>query len=229
MGCETVETSQTGFEEDGALVGEVVETVDEWADAPRQGSLAWLELQEHVTVNGRELPSSHRIPDGSTWRSDEERGTRCALVKPGGVACGAPATKRYGVCLVHCGGGSDPREMTAKAAQANTRLRIKRELLGIGPRSSGNPRAIARLAVAERAADVADALLAPLDDRKLGTLDRQRAATVILGETFPLASATIEVDLPASAEDVGALGWADLQALAARVLDEPRSLPDPTA
>lgn len=72
---------------------------------------------------------------------------------------------------------------------------------------------------AARAEDVAEALLAPLDDRKLGAMDRQRAATVILGETFPLASATVEVELPASVEDVGSLGWRDLQALAARVLD----------
>jgi hypothetical protein len=185
----------------------------------REGSLVWLEAMEHVNVGGRMLPRVHRIPEGSSWRSDEERGSRCALVKPDGVACRAPATKRYGVCLVHCGGGSDPRELVSKAAAANTRLRIKRELLGIGPRSNGSPRAVARLAAAERAEDMAVALLAPLDDRKLGSMERQRAVQVILGETFPLSTATVELEIPTDAEDVQALSWQDMQALATKLLE----------
>lgn len=200
--------------------GETVEEVDEWAPAPRVGSLPWLELQEHVDVNGRELPACHRIPPGSSWRSDGDRGTRCALMKAGGVACGAPATKRYGVCLVHCGGGADPAVIAAKGGRGKAtvaaRARLTRQTWGI---QSNSPRSVARMLAAARAEDVAEALLAPLDDRKLGAMDRQRAATVILGETFPLASATVEVELPASVEDVGSLGWRDLQALAARVLD----------
>jgi hypothetical protein len=208
-----VDSSQTAE----VLTGEVVD-VD--ADAPARGTLAWLELQEHEDVNGRELPVCHRIPDGAVWRSDAERGSRCALVKPGGVACGAPATRRYGVCMVHAGGGSqDMAELSRKGAAKLARLRVQRELLGVGPRGMANPRAVARVAAAERAQEIAEALLAPLDARGLPAMDRQRAAAVILGETFPAATATLEVELPASPEAVAELGWADLQALAARVLE----------
>jgi hypothetical protein len=72
---------------------------------------------------------------------------------------------------------------------------------------------------AQRSADVAEALLAPLDARGLGPMDRQRAAVVILGETFPLSTATVEVELPSSPADVAGLGWSELQALAASVLE----------
>ena len=208
--------SQNGFED--GHEDEHGDPASALEPVPRKGSLAWLELQEHVLVNGRELPSVHRIPEGSAWRSDEERGTRCALVKPGGVACGAPAMRRYGVCVVHCGGGADPAAISAKGTAKLARLRVQREVLGVGPRGMGNPRVQARLMAADRAADVAEALLAPLGDRKLGSMERQAAARVILGETFPLASATLEVELPSQPEDVGGMGWQEMQALAAKLL-----------
>jgi hypothetical protein len=90
-------------------------------------------------------------------------------------------------------------------------------LLGIGPRSAGNPRAIARLAAGERAGELADALLAPLDDRTLGTLERQRAAVVVLGETFPLQRETVELSVPATAGDIDAMSWSDMRELAGRL------------
>jgi hypothetical protein len=122
--------------------------------------------------------------------------------------------------LVHCGGGaSDLAEMSRKGAAKLARLRIQREVLGIGPRSMANPRLVARVAASERAQEIAEALLAPLDARGLAPMDRQRAAAVILGETFPAASVTVDVELPASPEAVTDLGWSELQALAARVLE----------
>lgn len=196
------------------------DSASELEEAPREGTLRWLALQAHEDVNGRELPHCHRIPAGSSWRSDAERGSRCALRRSDGSTCGAAATKRYGVCLVHCGGGADPRAIAAKGGAGKAtvagRARLIRQTFGI---QSNSPRAVARMLAAARSEDVAAALLAPLDDRKLGSLDRQRAASVILGETFPLSSATIEVELPASAEDVGSMGWQDLQALAGRLLE----------
>jgi hypothetical protein len=207
------------------LSGEVLPVVDpldtasELEEAPRHGSLAWLELQEHVTLLGRELPACHRVPAGASFRSDEDRAKRCAVVKAGGVACGAPGTKRYGVCLVHAGGGTDIATQSAKGSAKLARLRVKRELLGIGARSNGSPRALARLAAAERADEIAAALLAPLDARGLAPLDLQRAAVVILGETFPQSTASVEIELPAQGADVASMGWADMQALAARLLE----------
>lgn len=188
---------------------------------PNRGTLAWLELQEHVLVHGRELPSVHRIPADAGWRSDEERGKRCALRRADGSVCNAPGTRRYGVCVVHLGGGAqDMAELSRKGTAKLARLRVQRELLGVGPRGMGNPRAVARMRAAERAEEIADALLAPLDARGLAPLDRQRSAAVILGETFPAASLAVELEIPADAEQVSAMGWQDLQALAAKLLGE---------
>lgn len=187
-------------------------------EPPRYGSLAWLALHEHVTVQGRELPSVHRVTAGMRLLDDSERGKRCAVVKLDGAQCGSPATRAYGVCIVHAGGGADPAALAPLGGAARSRLRVRRELLGIGPRNAANPRALARLAAQERAEEVAAALLAPLDDRKLGSLELQAAARTILGETFPLSTATIEVELPTEAHEVGAMGWADMQALASRLL-----------
>ena len=185
---------------------------------PKQGTLAWLQTRPLVEVNGRMLPDVHRVPAGATLRTDEERGTRCALVKLDGTPCGAVATRRYGLCMVHSGGGAtDVRAMGALGAAKMARLKVSRELLGIGPRTAGNPRAMARLAAAGRAEELAAALLAPIDDRKLGSLERQRAAALVLDQTFPLQSATLELELPADPGDVGGLGWQALQALAARI------------
>lgn len=196
-----------------------LDTASASEEAPRYGTLAWLELQEHVTVRGRELPGVHRIPEGSTWRTDEERGGYCALVKADGIACRAPATRRYGVCLVHAGGGADPRTISPQGSAKLARLRIRRELLGIGASRAASPRALARMAAQERAEEIAAALLAPLDARGLAPLDLQRAAVVILGETFPQSTASVEIELPAQGADVASMGWADMQALAARLLE----------
>src|SRR5262245_49889495 len=185
-------------------------------EAPREGTLAWLETLPLVDVNGRLLPNVHRVPAGSSWRSDTDRGSSCALVKPDGTACGATATRRYGVCLVHSGGGSrDVAAMGALGNAARARLRVARESLGIGPRGMANPRLVARVAAAARADDIAAALLAPLDDRKLGALEKQRAAALVLGETFPLQTATLELELPADTTAVAGMGWHELQQLAA--------------
>lgn len=189
-------------------------------ETPAKGTLLWLVEQSHIDVRGRSLPSVHRIPEGSTWRSDEERGTRCALIRPDGRPCGAPAVKRYGVCLVHCGGGAyDLAAMSALGVAKLGRLRLKRELLGIGPARSGNPRQVARVAAAERADELALALLAPLDDRRLSSMEKQRAAVTAIDATFPLQSTTVDLELPTDAGEIGAMGWEAMQQLAARLLD----------
>lgn len=188
------------------------------SEAPREGTLAWLQLQPHETVLGLELPACHRVPEGSSLA---EGNGHCRVVKPTGERCRAPATRSYGVCLVHAGGGGilDASAMARKANATKARLRARRQLLGIGPARAANPRQIARVAAMERAADVASALLAPLDDKALGSLQRQAGARALLAETMPLQHATIEVELPASGDDVPAMGWAQMQALAARLLE----------
>lgn len=131
----------------------------------------------------------------------------------------------YGICVVHAGGGgaTDPealRRMSAKGHAAKTRLRIQRQTLGIGPNRVGNPREHARIQAMARAERLAEALLAPLDDEALSSLAQQRAAVTVLDATFPLQQATVELELPAEEAGVQALGWEQMQALAARLLDE---------
>jgi hypothetical protein len=203
----------SGEESSETLSGEVLEPAE-----PAYGTLAWLALKPHVILMGRELPACHRVPEGASWRTEEERGSRCALMREDGSTCAAPATKRYGLCIRHSGGGADPGVMSPLGVAKLGRLKVQRELLGIGPRGMANPRALARLGASERAAEVAEALLAPLSARGLTALERQAAARIILGETFPLSTATVEVELPAQAGEVEAMGWAELQALAGRLL-----------
>jgi hypothetical protein len=60
----------------------------------------------------------------------------------------------------------------------------------------------------------------PLDDPKLGAIERQIAAARALDATFPLQQATLEVELPADAAGIQSLGWQEMQQLAARLLTE---------
>jgi len=186
--------------------------------APKPGTLDWLASLPTVLVDGRELPNSHRCPEGSSFRSDAERGGQCALVRSDGSICRAPATRRYGLCIVHAGGGiQDTHTLALAGGQARARLRLQRELLGYSPGGNANPRAIARIAAAAAADEIAAALLAPLSDRKLGTVEKQRAAALVLGETFPLQRETVELELPADAAGIGSMDWQSMQALAARL------------
>jgi len=73
------------------------------------GTLAWLEAHSTVLVDGWELPSVHRVPEGASIRRGDDDG-RCRVIL-NGAACRGTRTRRYGVCLVHAGGGGfgDPR------------------------------------------------------------------------------------------------------------------------
>jgi hypothetical protein len=67
----------------------------------------------------------------------------------------------------------------------------------------------------------------PLDDPKLASVERQLAALRAVEATFPQAQMSVEVELPADAAGVRALGWEQLQALASRLLgsETPAELP----
>ena len=192
-------------------------------ETPREGTLAWVELQPHVELHGELLPEGHRIPEDASLT--EERSGKCRVIRASGERCGAVATRAYGICLAHLGGGGFPKDeearktWSAKANRKKLQIRQRRELLGIGPRRAASPRQIARVQALERAQDLADALLAPLDDDELGSLARQRAAVTVLDATFPLATVSAEVELPADEGEVAALGWGEMQRLAAQLLD----------
>lgn len=187
-------------------------------EPPREGTLAWLQQQPHVDVLGLSLPHCHRVPEGSTLA---EPNGYCRVIKPSGERCRAPGTRHYGLCLPHVGGGAQDLTAMGQAGNAaKVRLKAQRHLLGIGPARAANPRQIARVQAMARAERLAEALLAPLDDDDLSSLAQQRAAVTVLDATFPLQQATVELELPAEEAGVQALGWEQMQALAARLLDE---------
>jgi len=176
-----------------------------------------------VLVDGWELPEVHRVPEGATIDQGADDG--CCRVTIDGARCRAKRTRRWGVCLPHAGGGGflDPVAASRKGNAVKIQLKESRRLLGIGARRSGDPRQQARVRAVFRASDVATALVdAPLDDPDLGTIERQQAVVRMLGETFPLATATVSVELPTDASEVGSMGWSSMQALAARLDDEPK-------
>jgi hypothetical protein len=124
------------------------------------------------------------------------------------------------LCSAHLGGG-DPEHAAQLAGIARTKLRQRRLLLGVGPSRTANPRQAARLRALERAEEVAAALVdAPLDDAALSSIERQLAVVRALDATYPLQSMSVEIELPSSADDVSAMGWEAMQALAARMLAE---------
>ena len=187
------------------------------ADGEKRASAAEACVQDAKLV----LPEGHRVPEGATILEGEDEG-RCRVVKVAGSRCKAARVRGMRLCSGHAGLGgvnADPSGAALQANAAKARIRARRQLLGIGPRRAADPRQVARLEAHERAEQLAAALvIGPLEDPNLSTLQRQAAAVTILDQTFPLQTATVEVEIPA--EGVSGLGWADMQALAARLLEE---------
>src|SRR5436305_2919506 len=158
-------------------------------EPPKRGTGAWLAQQEHVEVLGLRIPNVHRVPEGATAYEGEDDG-RCRVIKPDGKRCGATRMKAYGICSAHAGGG-DPEAASLAGNAQRARLKARRLMLGIGPATAANPRQIARLAAQARAEEIAAALIdGPLDDRELGSLERQQAMLRGLDATFPLQQMT---------------------------------------
>src|SRR5215831_17956288 len=199
-------------------------TADDVQDAepPREGTLAWLQTQEHVDVQGLQLPAVHRVPKDATLLLGDDDG-HCRVVKADGKRCGSTRLRLYGICLIHAGGGGFIGEngaavMSKRAHAVKIARRERRELLGIGSRRAASPRQIARVQAMARAEALAAAIVsAPLDDASLGTIERQKAALAALEATFPLATVSAEVSFPASAEQAASMTWPEMQALAARL------------
>ena len=71
-----------------------------------------------------------------------------------------------------------------------------------------------------RADDYAEAIAhAPLD-ADIGPVAKQRAAIDALELLYPQATLKLEVDAPQDEQGVAALGWAEMQALAASLLED---------
>jgi hypothetical protein len=166
------------------------------------------------------IPPEAKIPDGATFYQGEDDGT-CRLIRPDGQRCRARRTRATGLCPGHSGTGlaASPAEASRLSAQAKAARSRRRLLLGITARQGAQPLALARIAATERAEDYARAVVdAPLDDTELGTVARQQAAIRALELLYPQATLQASVELPTDASDVGAMGWQDMQALAAQLV-----------
>jgi hypothetical protein len=114
----------------------------------------------------------------------------------------------------------NPAAMREKARSVKIARKERRELLGIGPRRMASPRQIARVQAVERAHELAAAIVSgPLDDPSLGAIERQVAALRALDATFPLAQTSVELSIPSDGDGVSGMGWAEMRALAAQLLD----------
>jgi hypothetical protein len=185
---------------------------------PRQGTLAWLQLQEHIEWEGIEIPACHRVPAEAERATD--RPGLCAVVR-GGERCRGIATRLYGLCLPHAGGGAaDMKAVSLAGHAAKAKLRQQRVLLGVGPNRVGSARQRARVAAALRADEIATALVDDVLDADLAPLARQQAVLRILDAVEPLQTMSVEVEVPTDQAGVQALGWVEMQALASQLLGD---------
>jgi hypothetical protein len=166
------------------------------------------------------LPESARLPEGTTFYEGPDDGY-CRAILPARGRCQGIRTKAYGLCQGHAGTSkllSDPAAHGRKGAGAKARIRERHALLA---KNGINPRRAAQAVAIRRSDAVVRALVdAPLDDEKLGTIERQRAIIGMLDAVFPLATVSAEIELPGSADAVESLQWSDMQRLAAQLLPE---------
>jgi hypothetical protein len=206
-----------GFDTEAeAVEGEIVE------EPPREGTLAWLQLQPTVEVEGLGLiPACHRLNlDAGAIYLGEDDG-RCRYIRPEVGRCGATRMRAYGLCPRHAGGGpTDMHALAKRGAATQARLRLSRKLLGVGTVRGADPRQIARVRAHARSEEIADALLAPLDDDQLSALAQQRSAVTILDALYPQQTVQVTVEMPADEAGVQALGWQEMQTLAAQLLGD---------
>ena len=180
----------------------------------RVGTLAWLRQQDVIEYAGVMLPSVHRIPEGSSL-AEPDGSPLCRVIRPDGERCRGTRVIAYGVCMGHAGGGADPKEMSRAGTAKLKELRVTRELLGIGPRTAGSPRAAMRMRAAQRAGDFVKAVIDGPLDAELAPLEKQRAALAALDATFPLQKGTIELSMDSDPEN---MSWQELQSLSASLL-----------
>jgi hypothetical protein len=164
------------------------------------------------------IPEGAKIPDGATFYEGEDD-RRCRLVRADGRRCGATRMRAYGLCATHAGMTPDISAMSAAGHAAKKRKAQARATLGISARRASTPLQAARVAAQMRANDYARAIVDEPLDADIDAVAKQRAAIAALELLYPQASLRVDVEMPADEEGVEALGWSEMQALAASLLD----------
>src|SRR5215470_15031658 len=152
------------------------------ADEPRRGTLAWLQAQPTVTLpNGETGPACHRIPAGAEL-VPPDADWRCRVLKPDGKRCAGKRLKAFGLCMGHSGGGgaADLDHMRRLSSERRAELKLIRQTLSIGSSRAAEPRAAARIRAAQRANELARAIVDGPLDSDLGPVEKQRAALAAL-------------------------------------------------
>lgn len=167
------------------------------------------------------VPDTALVPDGSTFY-DGPDDKRCRLIKPDGERCKATRVRRYGLCSGHAGTGGIMRDPAGAAKLANAERRRRsaaRVSLGISARRAAQPLQQSRMQAQLRANEVAAALIdAPLDDPEVGTIPRQQAMIRAMELLYPQVHASLDMTLPDEPEQLGTMGWQEMQALAQQLV-----------
>ena len=182
---------------------------------------------ENGTAEPQELvlrvPDTAILPEGATFYEGPDD-ARCRLIHADGRRCGASRTRAYGLCPGHAGLGpvaTDPHAASVRGNAAKAARRERRLLLGISSRRAAQPVQLARIRAQERAEALAEAVVdGPLDDTELGSVARQQAAVRALELLYPQVTASLDVALPDEADEVGSMGWQEMQQLAQRLLGD---------
>ena len=184
-----------------------------------------LEAEKQVPEPNGELvlriPDTARIPEGATFHEGEDDGKCRVIIR--GERCRASRMRLYGLCPGHAGRGGiarDPVGASKLAHAERARKKQARLTLGITARRAAQPLQQARIAAQMRALDYAEAIVnKPLDDPELGSIARQTAAIRALELLYPQVTASLDLTMPDEPEQLGAMGWQDMQALATRLLE----------
>jgi len=168
------------------------------------------------------IPETARIPEGASFYDGPDDG-RCRVIRPDGERCRAVRIRQSGICAAHTGLGilRDVQRFSQEGHAAKRAKVQARATLGITGRRAAQPVQAARIRAQIRADDYARAVVdEPLDDPDLGTIPRQQAAIRALELLYPQVTAHLEVGLPEEADGVSAMGWQEMQALAAQLTEQ---------
>ena len=136
---------------------------------------------------------------------------RCSHLYEDGRRCRGYRAKSdaQGRCSGHAGLNPNLLQAGAKGAAVQRERKRRRQLLGL---HKADPRLLAKLILLDRAEEVARRIVdAPLDDERMGTLERQKALLAAHAFAFDEKA---DVERPASASEVAAMGWRAVEKLA---------------
>jgi len=192
-----------------------VSTIGDDGEAPKRGTLAWLEAQPTVEYDGYAVPVCHRIPAGAKLASPDAD-SRCYVIGHDGERCRGRKLKALGLCMGHAGGGgtADLADMRRRSVERRAELKMTRQVLGIGASRRADPRAVMRLRAAQRANELARAIVDGPLDADLDAVVKQQAALRAVDATFPLQTASMTLSI----DDPDDMSWNDMQQLAVSLL-----------